>query len=177
MFRSFSKLYRLLCLLCLASRLNAGGLESSLMELEARMDLMELKLERFSDRDIKPAKVRSKEELEAALQIDETGEAKRKDKLANFPEISTFVAWANGRRSLVNGLGVELFHNRNAPRRHKWMFKLLLGDEWAGFSAGYILVPVINFNIGPFIAKDLTENPITNDKETVWGIQASVFSF
>jgi len=172
---SFSKLFKVLFVLCLAHQASAG-LESSLMDLEARMDLLELRLERFQEPGA-PGKVRSKEELKEALQLDETGEARRKDSLANFPEISTFVAWSSGRRSLVNGLGVELFHDRNKPRRHKWMFKLLLGDEWAGFSAGYILVPAINFNVGPFIAKDLEEDPITREKETVWGVQASVFSF
>jgi hypothetical protein len=143
--------------------------------LEARLDTMELKLEIFGDPEL-PKKIRSKEELADALQIDETGESQRRDKVANFPEISTFVAWSNGRKDLVNGLGVELFHNRNKPRRHNWMFKLLLADEWVGFSAGYILVPVINFSIGPFVALDLEERP-GKDKETVFGIQASVFSF
>ena len=164
-------------LLCLAPLSNAANLEVRVTTLEARLDMMQLKLELFSDQDIKPQGIRTKEELVRDLEIDETGTAKRKDPLANFPEVSTFAAWSNGRRSLVNGLGVELFHDRNQPRRHKWMFKLLLGDEWAGFSAGYILVSVINFNIGPFIGLDLEEGPLTQHKETVWGIQASVFSF
>lgn len=196
--RSFWKLCRLLFGLlfglCLASLCSASNLEDRVADLESRVNTMELKLELFGD-DPAPSslpsllgaedgaepgparKIRSKEELEKALKIDATGESQRKDKPANFPEISTFVAWTNGRRDLINGLGVELFHDRDKPRRHNWMFKLLLADQWVGFSAGYILVPVINFNIGPFIAKDLEEDPITRDKETVWGIQASVFSF
>jgi len=182
-FNSFSKLCRVLCLLCLASPVFAQEAEawidlgSRVSSLEERMDGLELKLEVFTDWGVQPRKFRSKEELSRVLELDDTGEAQRKDKLVSFPEISTFVAWSYGRRSMVNGLGVELFHNRNEPRRHKWMFKLLLGDEWVGFSVGYILVPVINFNVGPFIAKDLEEDPITREKETVWGVQASVFSF
>lgn len=152
-------------------------MEDRVLELEARMDTMELKLELFQEPPSPKRSVRTREELESALQIDSTGEAQRRDKLASFPEISTFVAWSSGRRDLINGLGVELFHDRDKPRRHHWMFKLMLGDEWVGFSAGYILVPVINFNVGPFIAKDLEEDPLTQEKETVWGVQASVFSF
>lgn len=148
---------------------------------------MELKLELFNDSEIGKAEsmvsaengsvpARSKEELEADLQLDATGESRRKDKVASFPEVSTFVAWTDGHRNLVNGLAVELFHKRDRPRKHDWMFKLMLGDEWVGFSAGYILIPVINFNVGPFIGKDLEERP-GRSKETVFGLQASVFSF
>lgn len=121
-------------------------------------------------------KFRSKKNLEEVLQLDETGESRRRDKVASFPEVSTFVAWTDGHRNLVNGLAVELFHKRDRPRKHNWMFKLMLGDEWVGFSAGYILIPVINFNVGPFVGKDLEERP-GRSKETVFGLQASVFSF
>lgn len=198
MFKSYWKLSRRLFALCLVSLASlqpvlAKDLEARVDELEAKLEMMELKLSLFSDvhtpgtlesligaeTGSTPTKqpIRTKAEVVKVLKIDETGEARRKDKLANFPEISTFVAWSSGHRDLINGLGVELFHDRDKPRRHSWMFKLMLADQWVGFSAGYILVPVINFNIGPFIAKDLEEDPITRDKETVWGIQASVFSF
>ena len=171
----------LLWLVWLASRAQASDLTDRVLSLESRVSYLELELRLFSGGTMIPpapaSRVLSKAELEEVLQIDETGEATRKDKLSTFPEICTFVAMSSGRRDLITGLGVELFHQRNLPRRHKLTFKLLLGNEWVGFSAGYILVPVINFNVGPFIGKDLEAHPTTGKKETVWGLQASVFSF
>jgi hypothetical protein len=194
---SLWKLFALCWLLCLASPASAvdEALYARILELEAKVEMLELKLDSRGSESRHPdamlasmlgaetgfeqpaeRKIRTKEELEEALQLDETGESQSTDELDSFPEVSTFVAWSNGHRDLVTGLAVELFHDRDKPRRHTWMFKLMLADEWVGFSAGYILVPVINFNIGPFVAKDLRDSP-TRGKETVVGLQASVFSF
>lgn len=84
-----------------------------------------------------------------ALKIDEKGEAQRKDKLSEFPEISVYTGWHHRKDTVITGLGVELFHSQNHPRKHKWKFQLIVGDNVAGLSVGRILVPVINFEIGP----------------------------
>lgn len=91
----------------------------------------------------------SEKELSDILKIDNSGEAQREDAITNFPEVSVFTGYNFRKEKIVTGLGVELFHNQNKPRRHRWKTQLILGDDMAGLSIGKILVPVVNFEVGP----------------------------
>lgn len=135
--------------------------------LEQRVERLE-KLVRILQ---KKAGIKTPEELAAEQKYDDKGQAQRKDAIQRFPEISTFAAFDLHDDTLINGLGIELFHDRYKERRSKWKLELMLADEFAGLSAGYIMVPVINFNIGPFWGYDLEEH------ESMYGLKASVFSF
>lgn len=169
----------MLWLLLLSTNLCAqpASLEARLSSVEDKLAGLELSLSMFSEAGVTPhGSPMTKAELESALKIDGTGKATRKDKISDFPEISTFVAVTTGERVIVNGLAVELFHKRSAPRTSRWMYKLMLSNDWAGISVSRILIPVINFNVGPFIGLDL-EDDRKGTSETVYGLQASVFSF
>jgi len=96
-----------------------------------------------------PKEILSEDELMRVLRVDETGEARRKDALSDFPEVSVYTGWNFRKDKVITGLGIELFHSQNRPRDYKWKFQLMLGDDIAGLSVGRILVPVINFEVGP----------------------------
>jgi hypothetical protein len=91
----------------------------------------------------------SPDELFEKLRLNDKAEAGRKDSLMNFPEISVYTGWNFRKEKVVTGIGVELFHNQNRPRKHRWKTQLILGEDSAGLSIGKIIVPVVNFEVGP----------------------------
>ena len=93
-------------------------------------------------------------ELEEVLKPDKDGKATRKDKIMRFPEISTFTGFDTKKDEFKVGLGIELFHKRDRPRRHKWKFEAQFGEDYAGIAIGRIVIPVVNFTVGVFYGTD-----------------------
>ena len=111
------------------------------------------------------------DELERVLKIDASGTPRRRDKISEFPEISTIAGYDFSTDDVVAGIGIEMFHKRNRPRSSPWKIELQLCPNQVGVYFGRILVPVVNFTIGPFIGYDTK-----NDRET-YGIRMSFFKF
>lgn len=92
------------------------------------------------------------------------------DPITRLPEISTLFGMGKHRK-IKPAIGIELFHNRDLPRKHKWKFELQIAEEELAFGVSRIIVPVVNFTIGPYIGKDFQYN------ETVYGVRFGIFKF
>ena len=107
---------------------------------------------------------------------DSTGKLPR-TAIQKFPELSTLYGVAHGGEARV-ALGVELFHNRAKPRKHRWKLELQLADNEIGLGAGYILVRGVNFTLGPFYRWKIDPDQLlTGERRKTWGLRAGLFKF
>jgi hypothetical protein len=108
-------------------------------------------------------------ELFEDMKTDEEGRAES-DSITKLPEISTL--FGIGRRGKVGvAIGIELFRPRNRPRNNKWKLELQFADDEVSMGFGRIVVPVVNFTVGPYIGYDFEE-----DNET-FGLRFGIFKF
>jgi hypothetical protein len=92
------------------------------------------------------------------------------DSLTKLPEISTLFGVGRGGKFKV-AIGIELFHDRRKPRKHRWKLELQIADDELALGLGYILVPVANFTMGPYVGYDFEENHKT------YGLRFGIFKF
>lgn len=110
-------------------------------------------------------------DFERRLKIDAEGRPHRKDKISEFPEISTIAGYDFRSEDVIAGIGIEMFHKRNRPRNSPWKIEMQLSPNQVGVYFGRIIVPVVNFTVGPFVGYDTK-----NDRET-YGLRMSFFKF
>lgn len=116
-----------------------------------------------------PAHQKSYEDWLRDNPIDEDGKL-REDALTRFPEISTMFL-INKDGDVKPAIGVEIFHNRSRPRKHRTKWELHLADQEIGIGFSRIIVPVVNFTFGPYYAYDVKDNRRT------YGIRFGIFKF
>jgi hypothetical protein len=109
------------------------------------------------------------EEWSKENRIDDEGKLKI-DKISRLPEISTLYGYGRG-GTIKLALGIELFHKRDRPRRHKWKLELQLAEDEVALGVSRILVPVANVTVGPYFGLD-----VKNDKKT-YGVRFGIFKF
>jgi hypothetical protein len=87
-----------------------------------------------------------------------------------MPEISTL--FGVGKYGKIGpAIGIELFHDRSKPRRHKWKLELQIAEEELSIGISRIIIPVVNFAVGPYIGRDFEDN------ETIYGVRFGIFKF
>lgn len=92
------------------------------------------------------------------------------DSITKLPEISTLFG-VSRHWKIKPAIGIELFHRRDRPRLHRWKFELQIAEEELAFGISRIIVPVVNFTVGPYIGRDFKYN------ETVYGVRFGIFKF
>ena len=87
-----------------------------------------------------------------------------------MPEISTLFGYGKG-GEIKPAIGIEIFHDRSKPRRHKWKFELQVAEDELALGVGRIVVPVVNFTIGPYVGFNFEYDDWT------LGIRGGIFKF
>jgi hypothetical protein len=87
-----------------------------------------------------------------------------------IPEISTLYGYGKYGK-LGFAVGVELFHDRRKPRKHKWKFELQLAQDEVAFGVSRIIARGANLTIGPYLGYDV------EIEKTTYGIRAGLFKF
>jgi hypothetical protein len=90
------------------------------------------------------------------------------DRISRVPEISNLIGIDN-KGNLKMAIGIEIFHNRNKPRKCKWKKEIQLSDGEISFGFSRIIVPILNVTVGVFIGKNITH------KYTVGGLRVGIF--
>jgi hypothetical protein len=109
------------------------------------------------------------EEWSSENSTDSDGKMKP-DRITRLPEISTLFGYGRGGDVKV-AIGIELFHNRSKPRTSRWKLELQVANDELAIGFGHIIVPVVNFTIGPYMGYDFEINQKT------YGLRFGVFKF
>ena len=94
----------------------------------------------------------------------------KSDDIDRLPEISTLFGYGKGGK-IKPAIGVEIFHDRSRPRRHKWKFEIQVAENELSLGIGRIIVPVVNFTVGPYFGFDF------EDEDTTYGVRFGIFKF
>lgn len=111
----------------------------------------------------------SYEEWQAERSPNKEGKLKP-DPIMKLPEISTLFGVGKGGK-IAPAIGIEIFHDRTKPRRHKWKFEIQIAEEELSVGVSRIIVPVVNFTIGPYYGYDFGEDDKT------FGVRLGIFKF